>query len=128
MLTKIRSFVQTYNTELFLVLVFLLLGLIGFGIGRLSLVGEGSGAYELRVESTPVSAEEVVQAIKGATLVEEGSTREPTNIVGNKNSHIFHLSTCSGAKRMAEQNKVYFASIEEAVNAGYRPAGNCPGL
>ncbi len=129
MISKIRHFVQTYNEELFFVLVVLLTGLIGFGIGRLSVTGEeGSGLGGLQVKSTPVSAQELIDAIQGrGEVVQEGST-EPTGIVGNKNSHIFHLSTCSGAKRMSESNKIYFASIEEAVRAGFRPAGNCPGL
>jgi methylphosphotriester-DNA--protein-cysteine methyltransferase len=38
------------------------------------------------------------------------------------------LPDCPGAKQISEQNKIWFASIEEAEKAGYKPAGNCPGL
>ena len=64
---------------------------------------------------------------KGEAVVGAGESA-PTEIVGNKNSKIFHRADCSGARNMSEANKIYFASIEAAVGAGYRPAGNCPGL
>ena len=45
--------------------------------------------------------------------------------VGNKNSHVFHRSTCSSANSMSEKNKVAFSSRDEAINAGYKPCGKC---
>src|SRR5687768_4971090 len=137
MLPKLRLFVDTYREELFLVSVIVLVALISFGFGRLSALESGSGG-ELEVVSAPVSAEELAELSQKVRLYAEGETpptdeaevgeSSPTNIVGNKNSKIFHLSACSGAKNMAEANKVFFASIAAATAAGYRPAGNCPGL
>lgn len=49
-------------------------------------------------------------------------------IVGNKNSKIYHLADCPGAKAMNEANKIFFDSIEAALAAGYRAAKNCPQL
>lgn len=49
-------------------------------------------------------------------------------VIGNKNSKLYHYPWCSGAKNMKEENKVFFDSIEEAKNAGYKPASNCAGL
>lgn len=48
--------------------------------------------------------------------------------VGSKNSNVYHLPECPGAKRIKEENIRCFASKEEAENTGYRPAKNCPGL
>lgn len=45
--------------------------------------------------------------------------------IGNKNSHVFHYSECSGVKSMSEKNKVTFATREEAVKAGYTPCSSC---
>lgn len=45
--------------------------------------------------------------------------------IGNKNSHVFHRSTCSSASSMSEKNKVAFSSREEAIDAGYKPCGKC---
>lgn len=43
--------------------------------------------------------------------------------IGNKNSKIFHKSTCSSLP--IEKNRIYFESIEEAKNKGYRPCKRC---
>jgi beta-lactamase superfamily II metal-dependent hydrolase len=48
---------------------------------------------------------------------------EPVVYIGNKNSKTFHLSTCSSLP--AEQNRVYFDSRQEALDAGYTPCGVC---
>lgn len=48
--------------------------------------------------------------------------------VASKNSNKYHLPTCVGAKRIAEHNKIWFNSKEEAESLGYTPASNCPGL
>ena len=45
--------------------------------------------------------------------------------IGNKNSHVFHLSDCSAFKTMSEKNKVSFETREDAVDAGYTPCSNC---
>ena len=45
--------------------------------------------------------------------------------IGNRNSHVFHLPDCSGAKTMSESNKVIFYSRDKAVSDGYRPCNQC---
>jgi endonuclease YncB( thermonuclease family)/methylphosphotriester-DNA--protein-cysteine methyltransferase len=47
-------------------------------------------------------------------------------IVGNKNSMKYHRPDCSGYRDMAEKNRVFFKTVEEAEAAGYKRAGNCP--
>lgn len=47
-------------------------------------------------------------------------------IVGNSNSKKYHRPDCSGYRDMAEKNRVFFKSVEEAEAAGYKRAGNCP--
>lgn len=45
--------------------------------------------------------------------------------VGNKDTHIYHKIDCMYAEMMNESRKVYFASQEEAVKAGYRHCHVC---
>ena len=45
--------------------------------------------------------------------------------IANKNSGIFHISTCDSVSRMSEANKVFYSSREDAINDGYRPCENC---
>jgi hypothetical protein len=48
--------------------------------------------------------------------------------VASKSGSAYHFPWCSGAKRIKEENKIYFNTKEEAEKAGYHPAGNCKGL
>ena len=56
-----------------------------------------------------------------------GETRsaDALDYIGNKNSHIFHYSSCSGVQTMSEKNKVIFRTREDAVAAGYTPCSVC---
>lgn len=47
-------------------------------------------------------------------------------IIGNSNSRKYHRPECPGYRDMAERNRVFFKSVAEAENAGYKRAGNCP--
>ena len=49
--------------------------------------------------------------------------REEGAYIGNKNSKIFHKSSCGSLP--AEKNRVYFNSVEEALGAGYRGCKKC---
>lgn len=55
-----------------------------------------------------------------------GAPPPPGTIIGNKNSKKYHRPDCPGYKDMAEKNRVFFKSVEEAEAAGYQRAGNCP--
>lgn len=45
---------------------------------------------------------------------------------GNKNSHVYHLpSGCPSYEKVAPHNRIEFRSEKEAVDAGFRKAGNC---
>ncbi|CAM3673095.1 Endonuclease-1 [Pseudomonas reidholzensis] len=47
-------------------------------------------------------------------------------IVGNQNSHLYHLpSGCPGYSQVSAKNRVAFTSEPEAQAAGYKKAGNC---
>ncbi len=43
--------------------------------------------------------------------------------IGNLNTQKYHTPTCSALP--AEQNRIYFTSVEEATTAGYTPCGLC---
>jgi methylphosphotriester-DNA--protein-cysteine methyltransferase len=46
-------------------------------------------------------------------------------IIGNRNTRVYHLPWCSGYDTVAEQHRVYFDTPSEAKAAGYRLAKNC---
>ncbi|MBI2465793.1 MAG: hypothetical protein HYV66_01010 [Candidatus Sungbacteria bacterium] len=133
--------IKPYADNLFLVMVIMLVGLIGFGLGRLSSKYQTA---ELKIQSTLVNTADLSKiattpasgstaSVEATTLLksQNGAVAEEIinqKIVGNKNSKIYHYENCPGALKMSEGNKIFFASIIDAQNAGFKPAGNCPGL
>jgi len=45
----------------------------------------------------------------------------------SKNSNIYHKPDCQYAKRIKEENKIWFQSAEEAEKTGYKADKNCLG-
>jgi methylphosphotriester-DNA--protein-cysteine methyltransferase len=38
---------------------------------------------------------------------------------------IYGMLSCTSGKRMKAENRVFFENEQEAIEAGYRPCGNC---
>ena len=125
MLTKLKNFVKNNGSDIFIISVIILVALISFGIGRLT-----------APKTEPIQIKNLEKALPSSLRSEEGGqasvegikTDYQGKVVGSKNSDKYHLPECPGAKQISEQNKVWFDSIEAAEKAGYKPAGNCPGL
>lgn len=45
--------------------------------------------------------------------------------IGNKNSKVYHSSDCTAVEKMADKNKVFFNSVEDAKESDYTPCKNC---
>lgn len=80
----------------------------------------------LIIEKLPI-ATSISQGNPDATV---GTTNapKPGAFVASKNGTKYYLPSCSGANRIKEENKIFFASAQEAKESGYEPAANCPGL
>ncbi len=50
---------------------------------------------------------------------------EEENYVGSINSDIYHYPECKWANKIKEYNEVWFSSIEDAENEGYRSCHTC---
>ena len=148
---KIKSLgIQVFkNRDLFPAVVVLLVGVTSFGLGRLSVELPSS------VDSRHlVSVSQPAQAVGNETILEpvhtdaraswtsdsavaSGAVRSTTagtlsnsqkKYVGSKNGTKYYLPSCGGVRHIAEGNKVWFGSKEEATAAGYTPAANCKGI
>ncbi len=116
MLEKLKSlFLDDVFFYGFLVI---LVAVTSFGLGRIS------QAESDKLPLARVTIEEPPERTGGATLVPEESTR----YVASRSGTRFHLLDCPGARRINEENKVYFSTKEEALANGYLPAANCPGI
>lgn len=120
------------DDHLFIGLLILLVGVGSFGLGRLSVGGSllPSEASARIYESQ--TAGPVIERMSSTsyTATDEPKPAEEVGgmYVGSKNSDKYHLPWCSGAKRIKEENKVWFESQAAAEQAGYSPASNCPGI
>jgi deoxyribonuclease-1 len=72
------------------------------------------------VSTIPVNPTRVTSQPTLASAADSGS------IIGNRNSHVYHLSAgCPGYAQVAPKNQMTFDSESDALAAGYRKAGNC---
>ncbi|MBL7045225.1 MAG: hypothetical protein ISR98_01355 [Parcubacteria group bacterium] len=113
------------KSELYTIALIIFIGFAGFGLGRLSLIEDSREA--VRIEYPEYLSASVLNSNKnpaGATAPAETQGL----LVASKNGSKYHYPWCSGGKRIAEKNKIWFDSTAEARKAGYTPAGNCKGL
>ena len=115
MLTKIKNFCKDNEENLILAIIIILVGLISFGLGRISKIEEGRVPVKIDIATT-TKPDFVVS-----------STGEKV-FVASKNGTKYHYIWCPGAQSIKEENKIYFSTKEEAERSGYQPASNCPGL
>lgn len=77
--------------------------------------GREQGAPTISPSAPPEQPEQTQEAIAGTTT-------EAKEFVGSVNSDLYHHPDCAAARRIKEENKVWFASVEDAQAAGYSPS------
>lgn len=120
------------SEDLVFMLVIMLVAFGSFGLGRLSKI-EGAkvpiqiqNAPEVTKETFSGKASNTTKNTLDANHIAE--QKESGKLVGSRTGSKYHYPWCSGASRIAEANRLYFASKAEAEKAGYTPAANCKGL
>ena len=135
-LTRIKAWAGEYRGDIAVGLLVFFISMASFGLGRLSVLLDNNSPIQI---SNPLdsSKDAPIMVAPGDSQVSSGAlpdgrlsgaTSVNGSYVASKNGSAYHLTTCPGAKQIKESNKVYFYTKEEAESAGYRPAGNCPGL
>lgn len=112
-------------------LIVLLTGTLGF------LLGMSVGKDQARsgpedgfwVEQLPQAVQEAAAAaVMGQGSMPAAETPKEQVYMASKNGTKYYLPTCGSAKRIKEENRVWFATKAEAEAAGYSAAANCKGL
>lgn len=65
----------------------------------------------------------LVAAFMSAPML--GCVQAQGQYVGSIDSDVYHLPSCNYAKQINPENRIWFASEQEAVNKGYRPCSVC---
>jgi len=120
MYEKLKAFIE--NDVYFYTLLIVMVSVLSFGLGRLSMHSE-SQIQQPRIVLTEQPAAVVVSETSQPTQKKPADTTQ--QLVASKNGTKYHLLTCPGVKQMKEENKIYFNSEAEARAAGYTPAANC---
>jgi len=119
----------------FYAVLLVLVGLVAFGLGRLSVAQVAATAPPVQV-FPGVAAVQVAKApeavatndVNASSVTVPDTTATEVAVVASRSGSKYHLPDCPGAKQIKEANVITFASIELAKAAGYEPAKNCPGL
>ena len=119
---KIKSYfsVLRERDDIFIGAIIIFVGLLSFGLGRLSVPLEESA---VRVLSSDVESVAGIDESLSASVI-----LSQNKYVASKRGTKYHAPWCSGAQRIKDANKIWFASKIEAEKAGYSPAANCKGL
>ncbi len=116
-ITEIVAKYKGHLELLFLPAILVLVGLSAFGLGRISAMGEeGRGLVIYGVEAQTAAAASAAESPQAKAYV------------ASKSGTKYYLPSCSGAARIKEENKVWFATIAQAEAAGYTKASGCAGL
>lgn len=109
---KCKVQAETVLHSAFLPLLVILVGLSAFALGILS-----------SRENTSQEITQVALPLAAGTPIHIGGL-----FVASKKGSTYNYPWCSGARAIAVENKIWFKSIEDAQQAGYRAAKNCKGL
>lgn len=114
--------------DILIVTIVILVGLGSFQLGRLSKENSSEG---LKLEYTDQyqsinginQTANVISKIPGDEHPDSNSS-EKTYFASNRGSKYYSLS-CSAGKTIKQENRVYFATGEEAEQAGYTLSSSC---
>ena len=103
--------------DIFIALAIILIGLSGFGLGKLSALEKGRDTVQIKAQNQSAAVSSTL-----SESIQQGL------LVASKTGKKYHFPWCAGASQITDKNKIWFSSYEEAQKAGYTPASNCPGL
>lgn len=121
---KVKVYISDRRNDLFTAAVVALVGIIGFGAGRLTILlpKKSDFVIETSREGIVKVEDKKMQSDKASSTA---ATAKDTSVVASKRSKFYHYTWCPGAQKIKVENKLAFASAEEAEAKGLRLAGNC---
>lgn len=116
---KVKKWCGDNRNDLFIASIIFFTGLSGFGLGRLSV--------DLKTNPPLSVVQRVDKQTSEANHQDHPSTTD-AQVVASRNGITYYYPWCSGAKRIKEENKIWFVTKETAQKAGLKLAANCFGL
>ena len=114
--------------DILVIIIVILVGLGSFELGRLSKENGSSGIkIEYPNQNLPQGAEQaasVISASNKTPAVQNSNSARKTFFASSRGSKYYTIS-CSAGKTIKQENRVYFATGEEAQQAGYTLSSSC---
>lgn len=115
---KIKQFIDSEKgKDILIVLIVILVGLGSFQLGRLSKEDSSEG---LKLEYTDINQPKELN--QTANVI---STISDKNYFASSRGSKYYSLSCSAGKTIKQENRVYFATGEEAEQAGYSLSSSC---
>ncbi|MFA7000285.1 MAG: hypothetical protein WC241_04185 [Candidatus Paceibacterota bacterium] len=121
-MNKIKGQIDIDRVTLMCLCVIVLVGLGSFGLGRLS-VSNGEDEKVLNRQDNRQVESSMKNVVSSVENVRD--TLKERMYVASKNGKLYYTKDCSGAKRIAPKNEVWFATKEDAEQAGYSLSASC---
>ncbi|MDO8496624.1 MAG: hypothetical protein Q7S43_04235 [bacterium] len=129
MLSKLLNIIKSSQYHIFLASCIGLIAFISYNLGQIDALQQTpikiveSGV--LKAGSNSLKAD-IYSATQTEAIDNKAQTKVlDTRVMASKNSDKYHYTWCAGAKKIKEENKVWFSSAQEAETNGYTLAGNC---
>jgi hypothetical protein len=120
-LNKIKSKYNIDNEMILYIFIIIIVGFASFFLGRISIESK-------REENSIIfiNQDKITDNIQANALKSEFEGKKAIgNFVASKNGKLYYPVSCKLSNRLAEKNKVYFDTKEEAEGAGFTFATNC---
>ena len=119
---KVKEWCVENRADLFIAGIIFLTSLSSFGLGRLSV--DLKPAPPISIIDTAAVPDSVSNRPADIGNVNDTGRK----VFASRNGSAYYYAWCSGAKRIKEENRIWFATREAAEKAGLKQAGNCSGL
>ncbi len=137
---KIKQFIGSEKgKDILIVIIIILVGVGSFELGRLSKENSSSGVKILPAQAGEYPNQSMGQATNQTSNVISATkfaNSKPSNSIqtshslgknyfaSNRGTKYYSLN-CSAGKTIKQENKVYFATADEAIKAGYTLSTSC---
>jgi hypothetical protein len=129
---KIQYWIESdKGKDILIVIIVILVGLGSFELGRLS---KENGSSGVKILPTPTGeypnqnpqreANQSANAINAISATVQNSNAGKNFFASSRGSKYYTIS-CSAGKTIKQENRVYFATGEEAEKAGYALSSSC---
>jgi len=123
-ISKIKTYVNEHQKMPIWVLFVFIISLISFGLGRLSIVDKQESLIIENGVPLLSDVDEIITSggnVRGISL----PMAQSGNFVVSKNSKYYYLPDCATAKRIKDENKVWFQTEQEAQGLGFVRGSGC---